>query len=1529
MSEKGGKISVIGISEDYSINSQQDAINEFKGIRRIRFLACILMLLTFIVIRFFDWLEFPFFYVALTLFFEMFINQPYDWIIRTIKKPKLILLTNLIIDVILMTYGIHYVGGMNMFVMLLIYPLAISFTGISLDVKRTFILANLAFVCYAVMVYLEFNGIIETIPVVTLNLSANFRLATTLLVLPCFNLIAYFTSYLTKINREGKQDLKQINYRLQAEIVERRQAELALRESQDTYKAVFESFLDLYYQTDMKGFVTNVSPSCYTLVGYDQDDIIGRPVTDFYPEPKQRKQLFKSILRDGSVNDFELTLLGKDGRHIPVSVNSRIVFDNQGSPLRIEGTIRDITERKLAEKTLRRSEEKYRLLFKNMIVGFAYHKIILDTSSKPVDYIFLDINDVFTKQTGLEKSKIIGKRVTEVIPGIEKSEFDWIGVYGKVALTGEGARFDQYLEPLQRWYSIFVYCPQKGYFATQFVDITERKQTERELSGEKAFSDAAIASLPGIFYVFDEHGKFMRWNHNFESVSGYSGDEIAQMRAAEFFPPDERQSIKEAIGEVFIRGWSSLEANIMSKDGSTTLYYLTGARFEVGGELHLAGMGVDITERNAAEQALIESRNRFKVLSEQNLLAMFFIQDNEIKYANEAAADLFEYPINEIIGWNQQDFTETIHEDDQPFVRDQAIKKQSDDIRAVAHYSLRIITRTGKIKWINLYSKSIIYEGQLADFVTLIDITTQKRVEDIQLTLSKISEASNLSKSLEELLRIIHKTLGNLIDTTNFYIALYNEEDDIYSYPLFIDECEGSMLEPERLPNSLTDYVRRTGEPLYANDKVSKRLEEEHGVATVGEPSPIWLGVPLKIPQGVIGVVVVQSYTNPDIYTKDDLDLLSYVSGHIAVVIERKLAEDALGKSEELLRATVESTADGILVTDIKGNITHTNARFVEMMNIPQEIIESKHAVSLIEHIKIRVSNPEKCLTNLQDPEQTLREKAETIYFKDGQIYERYASPLIQNNELTGMVCNFRDITERKHTEQLLKQSEQKYRSLIESLHDGMGITDLDENMIYANQACCKMFGYPFDELIGMNLSRIVVEEDLPLIRKETEQRKNNKHSKYEVNIKRKDGQISQILISATPLHDNRGDVIATVGIFADVTDIKKAEKEKNELRDKLTRAQRMESLGVLAGGVAHDLNNILGPLVAYPEIIRMGLEPNNPILSHITKIENSAQRAADVVQDLLTMARRGRYEMLPLDFNEMIQTYLDSPDFTKLQANNPEIEVLPDLDTSIPNIHGSVSHLSKVVMNLIINAFEAMPKGGLLAVKTEKQYVEKLIGGFDNIEVGEYLVLTVRDTGFGIDPKDLKHLFEPFYSKKEMGRSGSGLGLAIAYGVIKDHNGYIDVISEISRGSDFVAYLPIIEITAPLDRKAVIDIRGSEKILVVDDIEEQRELAATILSTLGYKVEVAPEGRSAVDYLSHNEADLVILDMIMEDDFDGLETYREIIKKHPGQKAIIASGYSETDRVKEAEKLGVGKYIRKPYTMQKLGKAIREVLVS
>jgi CheY-like chemotaxis protein len=375
-----------------------------------------------------------------------------------------------------------------------------------------------------------------------------------------------------------------------------------------------------------------------------------------------------------------------------------------------------------------------------------------------------------------------------------------------------------------------------------------------------------------------------------------------------------------------------------------------------------------------------------------------------------------------------------------------------------------------------------------------------------------------------------------------------------------------------------------------------------------------------------------------------------------------------------------------------------------------------------------------------------------------------------------------------------------------------------------------------------------------------------------------------------------------------------------------------MEVVGTLAGGVAHDLNNILSGIVSYPDLIMMDLPEESPLRKPIQTIKKSGERAAAIVQDLLTLARRGVVATEVMNLNQIVDSYLNSPECEFLKKIHPGVKIESDLERNLLNILGSPVHLSKTVMNLVSNAAEAMPDGGKIFISTKSKYVDKPIKGYDDVKEGDYVILTVSDKGVGISSENIERIFEPFYTKKMMGKSGTGLGMAVVWGTVKDHRGYIDVQSEEGRGTTFTLYFPVTR-KKPAGREEALlaeEYMGSgESILVVDDVEEQREIASGILRKLGYSVTTVSSGEEAVDYLKDRSADLLLLDMIMEPGIDGLETYKRILELHPAQKAIIASGYSETDRVKEAQRLGAGKYVMKPYTLEKIGIIVKKTLDS
>jgi PAS domain S-box-containing protein len=488
-------------------------------------------------------------------------------------------------------------------------------------------------------------------------------------------------------------------------------------------------------------------------------------------------------------------------------------------------------------------------------------------------------------------------------------------------------------------------------------------------------------------------------------------------------------------------------------------------------------------------------------------------------------------------------------------------------------------------------------------------------------------------------------------------------------------------------------------------------------------------------------------------------------------------------------------------------------------------------------------------------------------------------------------------------------------------------------DIIFVNNTPLKIAGMNLEDIIGEKFYDTYwweySDEAKQTIKEDIELASSGKIISHPIQVKTTEGLI-WIEFSIHPIYDDKKKVKYIVPEGRDITDSKQAEEERKVLRERLQRAEKMEALGTLAGGVAHDLNNVLGVLVGYSEILLQNVPQESPFQRHAMQIFKGSQRAAAIIQDLLTLTRRGVVVSETLNLNRVISDFLQTPEFEAIRSHHPGVQFKTSLDAELLNIKGSSTHLSKTVMNLLSNAAEAISGSGEVLIRTENRYVDRPIQGYDTTQEGEYAVLTVSDTGSGISQADLGRIFEPFYTKKVMGRSGTGLGLAVVWGTVKDHDGYIDVQSTEGEGSIFTLYFPVTR-EAPTEFEQAVPrdtyLGRGEHILIVDDVEGQRLLASAMLDSLGYKVSSVASGEEAIAFVKNKPVDLLILDMIMDPGMDGLDTYRSILDIRPRQKAIIVSGFSETDRVHAAQSLGAGAYIRKPYLMEKLGLAVRKEL--
>jgi len=539
-------------------------------------------------------------------------------------------------------------------------------------------------------------------------------------------------------------------------------------------------------------------------------------------------------------------------------------------------------------------------------------------------------------------------------------------------------------------------------------------------------------------------------------------------------------------------------------------------------------------------------------------------------------------------------------------------------------------------------------------------------------------------------------------------------------------------------------------------------------------------------------------------------------------------------------------------------------------------------------------------------------------------------------------------LSEVQLRDEQIREREQRTQAYLDVADVMIVAFDLDGRVTLINPRGCEILGLEEHDIVGKDwLAHFVPMRFRDSTRKvfaALMRGESRAMTRHENAILTGDGEERLIAWNNSVIRDNAGQVIFILSSGEDITDHRQAQEREVALRRQLARAERMETIGVLAGGVAHDLNNILGPIVALPEMIEadvIAATPDNTaaradILRALGMMSTSANRAASVVRDLLALSKKGHYERVPTDINKMPSLSPESACIRDLRECCPNVKVKLHKTTEALMVPASADHLCRVVDNLVRNAAEAITVKGTVTVTTSKRHLREDHDGYTILPAGDYAVIAVTDTGCGIEPDDMNRMFEPFYTRKsKTGRSGSGLGLSIVHGIVEDHDGHIDVESQIGRGTTFTLYLPLTrspEIPAMPDESPLIS--GTGRILVVDDEPGQRFLASSSLKRLGYTVGVAEDGHSAVRLFTKamergetTPYDLVVLDMRMEPGFDGLDALRAIRTLYPEQSVLIASGHAEDDRSTAALAMGA-KWLAKPYRIQGLARAVAEMLI-
>ncbi len=1034
-------------------------------------------------------------------------------------------------------------------------------------------------------------------------------------------------------------------------------------------------------------------------------------------------------------------------------------------------------------------------------------------------------------------------------------------------------------------------------------DISDRKKAEEALHDSRDLLDGTqrLAGVGG--WVWDVASQTMTWTDQAYRIHGFEPGEVAPgspdhiERSLSCYDPDDRPVIEAAFLRCAEKGLPyDLEFPFTMVDGRRRWIQTTAQPVFDGERIsRVIGNIVDITERKQAEEALRESEKKYRRIYENSVVGLFqSTPEGRFLGVNPAFAKMLGYGSPEELVSSVSDIASQTYANPEDRSR---YHKALETNGYVEDFELKVRCKDGSEVWLSDSSrayfdedgKAVRYEG------IVVDITERKRAE------------AALWKSEEK----------NRVILANTPAVVYSYAVNEYGAPtlLFINDRVKAIL--GYAPEDFIGHMEFWANCVHPEDiqqlmaaiaglNNNPSMETEYRFKDAAGNWHWLLDKHSVVNRSEAGFEVIGAWTD---------------------ITDRKRADQQNAASLSILNATLESTADGLLVINRERMVTKCNEKFLELWRIPTELAHEGSDEKLLSHVLDQLANPEEFMSKVQalyrKPEEI---SLENIELADGRVFERYSQPQWLGEEIIGRVWCFRDITDRKRAEEALRESEQRYRTILESIADGYYEVDLAGNLTFFNDSVCELLGYSRDELTGMNNRQYTDEHGAgELFRTFNEAYRTGRSTKgFGWEVIRKDQSRRFVEASVTLMNDSEGKPRGFRGIVRDITERKRAEEERGQLQAQLQKAQKMESIGTLAGGIAHNFNNILMGIQGRASLMMMDKGPSQEDYEHLRGIEEYVKNAVELTKDLLGFARGGKYEVKPTDMNALIKHESRMFGLTK-----KEIRVQDKYEKDLWTVEVDLGQMRQALLNLYVNAGQAMPGGGTLYVQTENVTLgEEYVKPFA-INPGRYVKVSVTDTGIGMDDATLEKIFDPFFSTKDTGH-GSGLGLASVYGIIKHHGGFINVYSEKGTGTTFTIYLPASEKEA-MEEGHIPDLRnihyGRGTVLLVDDEDMIAEVGQQMLERLGYQVLIARSGEEALDVYGKQkeEIDLVILDMIMPG-IGGGEVFDKLREMDRNVKVLLSSGYSINGQAKEIMDRGCGGFIQKPFAMEELSRKVKEV---
>jgi len=1153
-----------------------------------------------------------------------------------------------------------------------------------------------------------------------------------------------------------------------------------------------------------------------------------------------------------------------------------------------------------------------------------------------------------------------------------------------------------------------------AYMAARIRTAAQEAQKRRQIEESLLVSAREIHDLyhnaPCGYHSLDSQGRIVRVNDTELTWLGYTRKELEGKSYVDLLSPESQKRFTEAFDRVKLCNLArDIEYDMIRKDESTFPVLVTASAVldPDGRFLMTRSMVMDITERRRQEEQLRESETLYRTAMETTSDGITITQNRKYVYANKKLMETIGRPDEELTGKTAGVY---IHADDRKFLEENFAAVSRGLPMPNPTYDIRVVKPDGSVVYVSVINVPITYHGKPATLAFIKDVTLQKQYEAalqeseklyrtaLEATSDGVTIVQNgiyayvnqkfLDTMGVEREVIIDQPLGILAgpeaqDGLRAFLKRHPQADSAADINLTrVQKTDGSFI---YFQSSSVDIIYR-GKPailtfikdITESKKAEQALRESEtlyrtalettsdGILisdvaeakylyinqklldTLGRPHENLIGAPIDLyihpddvglgkkyflerkregkkasyyesrlikPDGDISLI---SITSTDIIFQGRKAVISFVQD----ITEKKRQEQALRESEELYRTALEKSNDGISIIQ-DGKYVYANPKLLKTIGREEEGI---------------VGLPLGFYTHPDDREKVrayyeARQKGEPVpQSYDMRVVKPDGSVIIIN--ITAIKISYQgrpatmsfilDITERKKAEEALRRSEERYRTIIESIDDDYFETDLKGRITFFNKPT-GWSGHKRTELVG----RQHTEYTSPQMAKKVETIFNKIYrdgkpariTDYEVI--RPDGHLVYLEMSVSLMRDADGKPIGFRGISRDVTEQKKMEEERSKLTEQLHQAQKMEAIGTLAGGIAHDFNNLLMGIQGYTSLMLLDMTEAHPFTDQLKAVQTLVQSGATLTKQLLGFARAGRYEVAPTDLNALIAKAI-----ALFARTRKEIRIFEKYDPHLRPADVDRGQIDQVLLNIFVNAWQAMPAGGSLYVETQNKTLDDTSANHLNLPAGTYVQISITDNGIGMDDKTLQRIFDPFFTTKEMGR-GTGLGLASAYGIIKGHGGTISVSSATGEGSTFDIYLPASSSTPESEQTDSSEtIGGHETVLLVDDEEIITDVSGRLLEELGYRVLVAHSGDEALVVYNNrcSEIDLVIVDMIMPG-MSGSETFDRLKAINPDVRVILSSGYSVDGKAQAILDRGVRVFLQKPYRLDDLAQKIREAL--